>query len=183
MVAYLPADKILLPGDTIEDSVVFISTPATVVEQIDNLAALRAWDIARIYPNHGNNEVIRKGGYDKGLIDATRVYLRNMIRRAKDDGFLQMPIETVIAEVGSKRLDQPVGTLPARARSQPQTPARSLQGQAAAGRAGLIASRRLHKGGLELQGYAVGAPLPPQPPLPPEGVDVVRRALNEIGAL
>ena len=39
------------------------------------------------------------------------------------------------------------------------------------------------KGGLGLQGYAVGAPLPPQAPLPPEGVEEVRRALVAIGAL
>jgi len=39
------------------------------------------------------------------------------------------------------------------------------------------------KGGLELQGYAVGAPLPPQSPLSPEGVEDVRRALETIGAL
>jgi 4-hydroxy-tetrahydrodipicolinate synthase len=39
------------------------------------------------------------------------------------------------------------------------------------------------KGGLLLQGYAVGAPLPPQAPLPPEGVDEVRRALQALGAL
>ena len=39
------------------------------------------------------------------------------------------------------------------------------------------------KGGLELQGYPVGAPLPPQAPLPPEGVEDVRRALAGIGAL
>jgi 4-hydroxy-tetrahydrodipicolinate synthase len=39
------------------------------------------------------------------------------------------------------------------------------------------------KGGLELQGYAVGAPLPPQAPLPPEGIEEVRRALAAIGAL
>ena len=39
------------------------------------------------------------------------------------------------------------------------------------------------KGGLQLQGYAVGAPLPPQAPLPPEGVEEVRRALLAIGAL
>lgn len=39
------------------------------------------------------------------------------------------------------------------------------------------------KGGLELQGYAVGAPLPPQSPLSPEGVEEVRRALMAIGAL
>lgn len=39
------------------------------------------------------------------------------------------------------------------------------------------------KGGLQLQGYAVGAPLPPQAPLSPEGVEEVRRALAAIGAL
>jgi dihydrodipicolinate synthase/N-acetylneuraminate lyase len=39
------------------------------------------------------------------------------------------------------------------------------------------------KGGLELQGYAVGKPLPPQSALPPEGIEEVRRALMELGAL
>jgi len=39
------------------------------------------------------------------------------------------------------------------------------------------------KGGLELQGYAVGAPLPPQPALPPEGIEEVRQALIRLGAL
>lgn len=39
------------------------------------------------------------------------------------------------------------------------------------------------KGGLELQGYRVGAPLPPQSPLPAEGIEDVRRALKSIGAL
>jgi 4-hydroxy-tetrahydrodipicolinate synthase len=39
------------------------------------------------------------------------------------------------------------------------------------------------KGGLELQGYGVGAPLPPQAPLPPDGIEAVRNALVAIGAL
>jgi len=39
------------------------------------------------------------------------------------------------------------------------------------------------KGALALQGYAVGAPLPPQAPLSAEGVEDVRRALAAIGAL
>ena len=39
------------------------------------------------------------------------------------------------------------------------------------------------KGGLELQGYAVGTPLPPQSPLSPEGIEEVRIALSEFGAL
>ena len=39
------------------------------------------------------------------------------------------------------------------------------------------------KGGLALQGYAVGAPLAPQAPLGAEGIDEVRGALVAIGAL
>ena len=39
------------------------------------------------------------------------------------------------------------------------------------------------KGGLEILGYPVGAPLPPQAPLPPDGVDEVRRALAAVGVL
>jgi 4-hydroxy-tetrahydrodipicolinate synthase len=39
------------------------------------------------------------------------------------------------------------------------------------------------KGGLELQGYRVGAPLPPQAALSPEGIEEVRRALAAVGAL
>ncbi len=39
------------------------------------------------------------------------------------------------------------------------------------------------KGGLEMQGYPVGAPLPPQAPLSAEGVEDVRRALTSISAL
>lgn len=39
------------------------------------------------------------------------------------------------------------------------------------------------KGALELQGYPVGAPLPPQAPLSAEGIEEVKRALVSIGAL
>jgi dihydrodipicolinate synthase/N-acetylneuraminate lyase len=39
------------------------------------------------------------------------------------------------------------------------------------------------KGGLELQGYAVGDPLPPQAPLSAEGREEVRRALQALDAL
>lgn len=39
------------------------------------------------------------------------------------------------------------------------------------------------KGGLELQGYPVGLPLPPQPPLSAARIEDVRRALTELGAL
>lgn len=39
------------------------------------------------------------------------------------------------------------------------------------------------KGGLELQGYDVGPPLPPQAPLSAEGLEEIRKALTAVGAL
>jgi 4-hydroxy-tetrahydrodipicolinate synthase len=39
------------------------------------------------------------------------------------------------------------------------------------------------KAGLELQGYAVGKPLAPQSPLPPEAVEDIRKALTMLGGL
>ncbi len=39
------------------------------------------------------------------------------------------------------------------------------------------------KGGLQMQGYEVGVPLPPQPALSPQGIEDVRSALQRIGAL
>lgn len=39
------------------------------------------------------------------------------------------------------------------------------------------------KGGLEMQGYAVGEPLAPQTPLTAEGLEVVRGVLERLGAL
>jgi len=39
------------------------------------------------------------------------------------------------------------------------------------------------KGGLELQGYRVGAPMPPQAPLSTEGIEEVRQALQAVQAL
>jgi 4-hydroxy-tetrahydrodipicolinate synthase len=39
------------------------------------------------------------------------------------------------------------------------------------------------KGGLRLQGYEVGDPLPPQAPLTAQGIEEVRAALQGVGAL
>lgn len=39
------------------------------------------------------------------------------------------------------------------------------------------------KAGLELQGYPVGAPCPPQAPLPPQAIEEIRKALTGLDAL
>jgi len=87
LVIYLPADRILLAGDTLEDTVTFIAEPEHLVEHYNNMRTLKQWDIDRIFPNHGNPEVISHGGYRTTLIDATLHYLREVIARSHDSDY------------------------------------------------------------------------------------------------
>ncbi len=98
LVILLPADHLLLAGDTLEDTVTFISEPAQIPEHLRNLAAMKQWGFDRILPNHGNPDVIAKGGYTPALIDFTRAYLRRMVEHAHDADYLTQPIDRYIEQ-------------------------------------------------------------------------------------
>jgi len=89
LVIYLPQDRILLAGDTLEDTLTFIVEPEQIAAQIVNLRQMKRWNIERIYPNHGNPAVIANGGYRTTLIDATVDYLHRMVAHAHDPDYLQ----------------------------------------------------------------------------------------------
>jgi glyoxylase-like metal-dependent hydrolase (beta-lactamase superfamily II) len=89
LVLYLPGDRILLAGDTLEDTLTFIAEPEQIGAQYANLQKMKHWNIDRIYPNHGNPAVIENGGYRTTLIDATQDYLRRMVARAHDSDYLE----------------------------------------------------------------------------------------------
>jgi cyclase len=98
LVIYLPGDRVLLAGDTLEDTVTFVSEPEHLAEHYRNLQALKLWNIDRIFPNHGNPDVISRGGYGTTLIDATQVYLRKLILRAHDANFLSGTLEDYVGD-------------------------------------------------------------------------------------
>ena len=93
LVIWLPQDHILLAGDTLEDTVTFISEPERMPVHIANLAAMGQWGALHILPNHGNPAVIAVGGYGPDLISATRAYLVSMLAHAHDADFTDQPIE------------------------------------------------------------------------------------------
>ena len=97
LVLYLPNDRILLAGDTLEDTATFIAEPEHVVEHFRNMQQLRQWNIERIYPNHGNPDVIANGGYRTTLIDATLDYLRQVILRSHDPDYLKGTLEDYVS--------------------------------------------------------------------------------------
>jgi len=59
---------------------------------------LKHWNIDRILPNHGNPDVISRGGYETTLIDATQEYLRNLILRAHDANYLSGTLEDYVGD-------------------------------------------------------------------------------------
>jgi len=97
---YIPKDKILLAGDALEDTVTYMVSdhiPELPVH-LKELQRLKAMDVEKIYPNHGNPDVIRNGGYKKTFIDATVNYITRMIQRSKDANFLQTSLEEIIGD-------------------------------------------------------------------------------------
>jgi cyclase len=98
LVIFLPDERLLLAGDTLEDTVTFIAEPEHVITHYRNLQQLKQWNIDRILPNHGNPETIAHGGYEKTLIDATSDYLRKVILRAHDADYLHGTLEDYVSE-------------------------------------------------------------------------------------
>lgn len=93
LVITLPDDKLLLAGDTLEDTVTFVAEPQSIPQQYKALGAMRGWGFTKILPNHGNPAVIAAGGYGLGLIDATRAYIRALVEHSHDADFQKQPIE------------------------------------------------------------------------------------------
>jgi glyoxylase-like metal-dependent hydrolase (beta-lactamase superfamily II) len=99
---YIPKDKILLCGDTLEDTITYMVDIGELPEHLKGLQAMKQLDVNILYPNHGNPEVIRNGGYSKTLIDATANYISRMLMRAHDENFLESPLESFIGDALEK---------------------------------------------------------------------------------
>ncbi len=98
LVIELPDDKILLAGDTLEDTATFVAEPKSIPRQYRNLGAMRQWGFTKILPNHGNPEVIAKGGYGLGLIDMTRAYIRRLVEHSHDADFQTQTLESYVGD-------------------------------------------------------------------------------------
>jgi cyclase len=104
-VLWLPAERILFAGDTLEDTVTYVSEPDGLDRHLAGLDELAALDPDRILPNHGDPDVIAAGGYPKGLIDATRDYLHKLLRMPDEPALRATPLTELIAgDVDAGRL-------------------------------------------------------------------------------
>jgi cyclase len=92
-VIWLPDNGLLLAGDTLEDTVTYISEASGIGTHIAELERMRTWPILKILPAHGDAERIAGGGYGPALIDANRAYLHRLshaiVRGEEVDSSLQ----------------------------------------------------------------------------------------------
>lgn len=96
-VLWLPDRRVLLAGDTMEDTVTYVDEPDGFDRHLADLARLGALGPTAILPNHGDPDVIAAGGYPRGLIDATQLYIRAL--RTGDPADLRAtPLRELIAD-------------------------------------------------------------------------------------
>ncbi len=98
LVIDLPDDKLLLAGDTLEDTATFVAEPDSIPHQYKALGDMRGWGFTKILPNHGNPAVIAAGGYGLGLIDATRAYVRALVEHSHDADFQKQPLASFVGD-------------------------------------------------------------------------------------
>jgi glyoxylase-like metal-dependent hydrolase (beta-lactamase superfamily II) len=98
VVIHLPEEGLLLAGDTVEDTVTYVSDPNSLESHIDGLERLRRLNTARIYPNHGSPRVLTASGYGGGLIRATQQYIRDLLRASHDPELAGLDLRSFVAE-------------------------------------------------------------------------------------
>lgn len=96
-VLLLPHLGVLLAGDTLEDTVTYISEPEHTARHIAELDRLAALEFTRILPNHGDEQVIASGGYQPSLVTATRDYLSRLLARLDDPALAEESLQSFIA--------------------------------------------------------------------------------------
>jgi len=96
-VLWLPQQALLLAGDTVEDTVTYVSEPSGLAVHLGELNRLDSLGAERILPNHGDPDLIASGGYPRTLIRATQQYLRTLLRMPADTDLQEKPLQELIA--------------------------------------------------------------------------------------
>ena len=95
-VLWLPSERLLLAGDTMEDTITYVGEPESFDAHLADLDRLWALAPERILPNHGDPEIIALGGYEKTLIRATQQYIRMLKRCVGEPELRTKPLREII---------------------------------------------------------------------------------------
>lgn len=97
-VLWLPARRLLLCGDTMEDTVTYVDEPDQFDAHLRDLERLAELGPDRILPAHGDPDQIAAGGYPPDLNDATRSYIRLLQRMGSEPELRDIPLRELIAD-------------------------------------------------------------------------------------
>lgn len=92
-----PEARLLLAGDTVEDTVTYVEEPTHFEQHLRDLDRLLALGPQRILPSHGDPEAIEGGGYGAGLITATQDYIRLLRRMPAEPELRDLPLRELLA--------------------------------------------------------------------------------------
>lgn len=97
-VLWLPGRRVLLAGDTVEDTITYVAEPNGLDAHLAELD--RLWRLApdRILPSHGDPEVIATGGYPPDLIRATQHYIRMLQRARREPSLRDATLRELLAD-------------------------------------------------------------------------------------
>ncbi|MEI9402833.1 MBL fold metallo-hydrolase [Mesorhizobium argentiipisi] len=98
-VLLMPHAGLLLAGDTLEDSVTYVSEPERLSEHLVELERMAGWQFDRILPNHGSLPAIEAGGYDRSLIAATQAYIRKLLACRHDPDLARQDLKSFGADM------------------------------------------------------------------------------------
>ena len=113
-VLWIPSERILFAGDTLEDTVTYVGEPEHFDLHLKDLD--RLWELKpeRILPNHGDPEIIALGGYEKTFIRANQQYIRMLKRCVAEPDLRTKPLREIIRaplEAGWVNLFEPYETI------------------------------------------------------------------------
>ena len=95
-IAWLPERRLLLAGDTVEDTVTYVDEPQGFPAHLRDLERMLALGPERVLPNHGDPEVIGAGGYGPGLLRATEDYIRLLMRSREEPALRDLPLQGLL---------------------------------------------------------------------------------------
>ncbi len=97
VVVWDPRARLLLAGDTVEDTVTFVDEPWGFEAHLRDLDRLLELAPRHILPNHGDPATISAGGYGPGLLSATQDYIRFLQGCETEPELREMPLRAVLA--------------------------------------------------------------------------------------
>ncbi len=94
----LPHLNLLFAGDALEDPITYVAEPTRLTQHLRDLERMATWDINKIFPNHGAEEIIVAGGYGPELITATRNYVEKLLHLRQERKLAEQDLKTFAAD-------------------------------------------------------------------------------------